>query len=440
VDPLDEHLPESAAPAESPTGGESAEGPRAAESAEADEPLGQNGDFRTLLSTQGVSSIGDAVSMTALPLLVFALTGSGAVMGVVGALQTLPDLLFGMVAGALADRTDRKRMMFLADAGRAALTAAIPVSVWLHGPTLAVILLVAAPMSILRSFFLAGYTASVPAIVGRSQIARANALFEAVYSTGYIIGPGVAGLLSTIVGPGPTLAIDAVSFLLSAAGLFFVRRQLRAPQRRTETHLLTDIREGIEFIIGHPTLRAAIGFWGIVSVTTAALVPALTVYITRDLDFEDWVLGLLLTVYGAGTVTGALIISRRRRGSAGPLLLGGNLMRGAVLVGVGLVGQVGLLLPFGFLAGVADSAVLITYLTLRTAHSPDALLGRVGSTARTISLGLQPVGMLAGGLLIDATNGATTIVSMGAAVATLSLVFAPIAALRRAQLAPRQAP
>ena len=128
-----------------------------------DEPLGRNHDFKTLLSTQGVSSIGDAVSFTALPLLVFALTGSGAVMGLVGALQTLPDLFFGMVAGALADRSDRKRMMFLADLGRALLTALIPISVWLGGPTLVVILIVAAPMSILRSFFLAGYTASVPA-------------------------------------------------------------------------------------------------------------------------------------------------------------------------------------------------------------------------------------------------------------------------------------
>jgi hypothetical protein len=402
-----------------------------------DEPLRSNRDFRTLLSTQGVSSIGDAVSFTALPLLVFALTGSGAAMGLVGALQTLPDLLFGMVAGALADRSDRKRMMFLADVGRAILTALIPISVWLGGPTLIVILIVAAPMSILRSLFLAGYTASVPAIVGRSQLARANALFEAVYSTGYIIGPAVAGILSTLIGPGPTLAIDAISFLLSGLGLVFVRRQLVAPTDRPETHILTEIREGIDFIVRHPTLRSAIGFWGIVSITTAPLVPALTVYITRDLNLEDWVLGALLAVYGAGTVTGALAISRRRRGSAGPLLLGGNLARGLVLVSIGVAGHVELLLPLGFLAGVADSAVLITYLTLRTAHSPDALLGRIGSTARTISLGLQPVGMLAGGLLIDATNGATTIVAMGVVVAVLSLVFAPIGALRHAALAPR---
>jgi MFS family permease len=402
-----------------------------------DQPLGRNGDFRTLLSTQGVSSIGDAVSFTALPLLVFALTGSGAAMGLVGALQTLPDLFFGMVAGALADRSDRKRMMFLADVGRAVLTALIPISVWLGGPTLVVILIVAAPMSILRSLFLAGYTASVPAIVGRSQLARANALFEAVYSTGYIIGPAVAGLLSTVIGPGPTLAIDAVSFLLSGLGLFFVRRRLVAPTDRPESHILTDIREGIDFIVRHPTLRSAIGFWGIVSITTAPLVPALTVYVTRDLNFEDWVLGLLLAVYGAGTVTGALVISRRRRGTAGPMLLGGNLARGLLLIGIGVAGRVELLLPLGFVAGVADSAVLITYLTLRTAHSPDPLLGRIGSTARTISLGLQPVGMLAGGLLIDATNGAATIVAMGVVVAVLSLAFAPIGALRHASLAPR---
>ena len=83
------------------------------------EPLSRNRDFKVLLSTQGISSLGDAVSFTALPLLVLALTGSGLAMGVVGALQTLPDLVFGMVAGALADRNDRKRMMFLADLGRA---------------------------------------------------------------------------------------------------------------------------------------------------------------------------------------------------------------------------------------------------------------------------------------------------------------------------------
>ena len=78
-------------------------------------PLGRNHDFRVLLTSQGISALGDAVSFTALPLLVLALTGSGLAMGIVGALSMLPDLFFGMIAGALADRSDRKRMMFVAD-------------------------------------------------------------------------------------------------------------------------------------------------------------------------------------------------------------------------------------------------------------------------------------------------------------------------------------
>ncbi len=406
-------------------------------SAHHEEPLARNRDFRVLLTSQGVSALGDAVSFTALPLLVLALTGSGLAMGLVGALQTLPDLVFGMVAGALADRNDRKRMMFLADLGRAVLTASIPISVVVGGPTMIVILVVAAPMSVLRALFLAGYTASVPALVGRSQVARANSYFEAIYSVGYIVGPAVAGVLSATIGPGPTLGIDAVSFALSGLALAFVRRDLRAPVDRPPASLLTDIREGIDYILAHPTLRAIIAFWGVVSISTAPLVTALAVYITRDLDYPDTILGLILTAYGIGTVVGALLTSRAGRRPVAPILLGGTFATGIFLVIVATTDQVPVLLAVAVGSGVAQSMVLVTYITLRTALSPDALLGRIGSTARTISLGLQPIGLLVGGALIDLTSGATTIAVMGLVLASLSLLFVPVRALRRASLQPR---
>ena len=79
----------------------------------------------------------------------------------------------------------------------------------------------------------------------------------------------------------------------------------------------------------------------------------------------------------------------------------------------------------------------MTYITVRAAYSPDELLGRIGSTARTISLGLQPVGLLVGGALIDLTSGSTTIVAMGVAIALVSLAFAPVRVLRTASLQPR---
>jgi MFS family permease len=402
------------------------------------EPLAQNRDFRVLLVSQGISSLGDAVSFTALPLLVLALTGSGVAMGVVGALQTLPDLVFGMVAGALADRNDRKRMMFGADLGRAVLTALIPLAVLLHGPTMAVVLLVAAPLSMLRSLFLAGYTASVPALVGRPQLARANAIFETIYSAGYIVGPSIAGVLAAVIGPGPTLGIDAVSFGLSSLGLFLVRRPLRAPIDRPPTRIVDDIREGIQFILGHPILRSAILLWGISSIVTAPIVAALAFRITRDLGLSPTILGLVLTAYGVGTVAGSLAATRiGRRTSVAPVLLLGQFATGVMLVGISFAGDVPAVIGFALGAGIAQSLVLVTYITVRTAYSPDHLLGRVGSTARVVSLGLQPLGMLGGGVLIDATSGTTTIAVMGAALCVLALAFVPVRALRRANLAGR---
>ena len=401
-------------------------------------PLAQNRDFRVLLTSQGISSLGDGVSFAALPLLVLALTGSGFAMGIVGALQTLPDLFLGMVAGAIADRSDRKRMMFLADLGRAGLTALIPISVALGGPTMAVILLVAAPTSILRSFFLAGYTASVPALVGRSQVGKANSYFEAIYSAGYIIGPAIAGVLAATIGPGPTLAIDALSFALSALGLLFVRRDLRAPVDRPRRRLLTEIREGIDFIAADPTLRTVILFWGATSILLAPLVTALAVHVTRDLGQPPSVLGLILASYGVGTVLGSLLTARRiGRGRVAEILLGGNLVIGLALLVLAVSVATPIQVAAAFVAGIAQSMVLVTYITLRTAYSPDDLLGRIGSTARSISLGLQPVGLLVGGALIDLTSGSTTIAIIGVAVATISLVFAPIAAMRHATVVPR---
>ena len=396
------------------------------------QPLAQNRDFKVLLSSQGVSALGDAVSFTALPLVVLALTGSGLAMGVVATLQTLPDLALAMIAGALADRNDRKRMMFLADAGRAILTALIPISAILAGPTMAVILIVAAPMSMLRSFFRAGYISSVPALVGRSQVGRANSFFEAIYSVGFIVGPAIAGVLATTIGPGPTLAIDAASFAVSALGLLFVRRDLRAPIDGHRGPLLADIREGIDFILAQPTLRVVILFWGTVSVVSAPLVTALAVYVTRDLRLPASALGAILAAYGVGTVSGALVTARSGHRRPAPILLGGTVVTGAMLIVMAGTASIPFFLASAVVAGVAQSIVLLTYITLRTNLSPDELLGRIGSTARTISLGLQPFGLLVGGVLIDATSGSTTIVLMGLALIAASGGFALIGSMRQA--------
>ena len=151
-------------------------------------------------------------------------------------------------------------------------------------------------------------------------------------------------------------------------------------------------------------------FWGATSILTAPLVTALAVHVTRDLHDPSSVLGLILAAYGVGTVVSSLISPRRLgRGRVAGILLIGNLVMGLALLVIAVTVEIPFQVGAALVAGIAQSMVLLTYITLRSVHSPDALLGRIGSTARTISLGLQPVGLLAGGALVDLTSGSTTI-------------------------------
>jgi MFS family permease len=414
-------------------------GPAASGPDETGVPLRANRDFGVVLVGQGISSFGDAITNTALPLLVLALTGSGFAMGVVSVLSTLPDLVLGLPAGAYADRWDRRRMMFGADLGRCVLTALIPASVALGGPTLAVILVVTFPMNLLRVLWLAAYTAAVPGLVGRPQVPRANAIFEAVFNVGWIVGPALAGFLAALIGPGPTIAIDALTFLVSAATLLFVRRSLRPAARPERTHILTDIREGISFVARQPTLRAVIALWTTTSVIAAGLVSGLIFYITIDRHLGPAVVGAVLSAFALGSLGGSVIAARLATPAVGRVMLAGTIGVGLTLVVASRDVPVPVLVAGAFVAGALNANILVAYLTLRTLLSPDALLGRVGATARTLSIGLTPIGALTAGLLLDGIGGAATLALMGSATVAAGVGFALLPTVREARI-PKAAP
>jgi MFS family permease len=396
--------------------------------------LRHNRDFLAVLVGQGVSSFGDSITNTALPILVLLLTGSGFAMGVVEVLSTLPDLVIGLPAGAFADRWDRRKMMLGADVGRAILTALIPISVAMGGPTMAVILLVTFPLNVLRVLWLAAYTAAVPGLVGRDLVPRANAIFEAVFNVGWIVGPALAGVLAATIGPGATIAIDAATFVVSAGAMFLVRRPLRPDARPEPTHILEDVREGVRFVARQPTLRAVLALWTSTSVISAGFTAVLIYYVTIDRGLGEAVVGLVLSAFAVGSLGGSVLAARLAPKAVGAVMLGG-----AVAFGVTTLLFVGTPVPVmaaaSFLAGVVNANVLVAYVSLRTMLSPDALLGRVGATARTLSVGLTPIGSLGAGLALDAVGGTWTLVAMGSLLVLVGLGFATRPAVRLARLA-----
>jgi ENTS family enterobactin (siderophore) exporter len=396
--------------------------------------LWANRDFKVFLGGQSISALGDAISFTALPLLVLKLTGSGVAMGTVGVLQTVPDLLFGLPAGALADRWDRRRMMLYSDIGRALLTALIPLSVLVGIDTMTVILLVTAPINVLRVLFMAGFTGAMPALAGRDHVGQANGYSEAIFSLSFVAGPAIAGVLTAVVGPAETLALDALSFLVSAVALSFVRRSLRPSAARRDTHIVAEIAEGIRYIVRERTLRVIVAFWGASSVISAALVPAVIFYLTVDRLQTPAVVGTVISAFGVGYFAGAVLSGRFVKRRLGAFMLAGNAVQAVVLVGFGLADGLPLWLVGSFLTGLSGALVLVAYITLRATIPPDELMGRVGSTARTISFGLAPIGLLIGGVALDTLGGRTTIVGIALAVLAMTLLSALSTALRRAEV------
>jgi len=398
-----------------------------------------NRDFRVVLAGQATSALGDAISLTAMPLLVLFLTGSGALMGIVGALQLLPDLVLGLMAGALADRWDRRRMMALADAGRAVLTAAIPVSFWLGLPAMAVILVVALPINALRVLSDAAFTSSVPALVGREQLGRANSYLEATLSVPFIVGPAVAGVLVSTIGPAATIAIDAASFAVSALSLTLVRRTLRADRADrvgTAPRILADIGEGIRFVWRRRVLRMVIGYWSLIAIATTALIPALGYYLTVDRQLGPQLFGFVGSAWSVGYLLGSLGAGRLGDRRVGLRMLLAGAAIGVMLVVIAVSPMPAVHLAAGFAVGAALAVLLVSYMTLRASITPDELLGRVGSTARTISVGLQPLGMLAGGAVIEAADGGAALTAMGVLAIAVSLVFAVSRTFRNATAGP----
>ncbi len=398
-------------------------------------PLHRNRDFVLLLGGEGVSSLGDAVTFTAMPLLVLALTGSGLQMGIVGMLETLPDFLFGLPAGVLADRWDRRRLMLYSDAGRAVLTALIPLSAWLGLPTMGVVLLVVGPINLLRVLWMAGWTAAVPSLVGRSQIGPAQSAFEAAFNLAFVLGPGLAGLLVAIIGPAPTIAVDAASFIASVVALALMRHPLRSAERTAGTHLARDIRDGLSFLVHHRLLRTVAAFWTFNGLGNAALIPALTYYMTRDLGLSPADLGLVLSAFGLGALGGALAAMRLTRGPLGPLLLGGNLAQSLLLVAITTGVGVPVMALLAMAGGIAAEQVAVAYVTIRATVTPDELLGRIGSATRVLSVGMQPLGLLVGGILLDAVHGAATLRFMGVFLVLVTAAFALSATMRSARAA-----
>lgn len=326
-----------------------------------------------------------------LPILVYALTGSPALTAFLTAIEVLPYLLFGLLAGAVADRLDRRRIMVSSDLVNTALLGSIPVASVLGVLTVAQVYVVAFASALAFVWFDAAEFGALPALVGRDRVMSANSIVIGSSTAMAVIGPSVAGVLAATIGPAYAVAIDAGSYFVSAVLLLSVSRpfQMGAAGRDQPAgesvlrRTLREISEGLRFLWRERLVRAmTLAVFGMTATGGAAL-GLLVVYGVRALGLprQDARIGLLFTAGAVGSLIATLVLPRiGRRLPAGRVALLALAVNVPALVVLALVQNLVSALALLVVYQGTYTLGVITGISLRQFVTPDHLQGRVNAT------------------------------------------------------------
>ncbi|MEU1736936.1 MFS transporter [Streptosporangium sp. NPDC020145] len=403
----------------------------------------RNRSFALLWSSQSLSLVGTQITLVALPLTaVVVLNATPMQAGVLGFLERLPYLLFAPLIGVLVDRGRRRPLLIGSDAVRALLLGSIPVSYGLGFLSIGQLFVVAFVIGMMTVVFDVSYQAFLPGLVGRGHLVEANGRLQISESLAQVAGPGLAGLLIGVLRPPVVVAIDAISYLVSALSLLGVKRDERPapPPSGTALSIRASLREGLDMVLRHPVLRWAMIAGAVGNFFFDALTAVFFLFLIRDVGTGAGGVSLIISVGSVGALCGAFCLGPVTRFlGTGRSLLVSTALPGVGVLGLATVhgGGIGLVT-----AAAANFVVLfavpiynVTIISLRQAVTPDHLLGRVVATVRMISWGALALGSLAGGALGGRIGLRETVLvaGVGLFVPTVILWFSPVRHMRSVQ-------
>ncbi len=357
------------------------------------------GGFGRLWTAAVISRFGDALRVSALPLLAVGLTDEPLVVASVTACGYLPWLLFGLFGGALADRVDQRRAMWLVDTVRGLLVAAFALAVGLGHASVPLLIVLAFSLTALQTLFDNAATALLPSLVEREALGSANArlMTGQQLAGGLLASPFVPLLLAA--GASMPFAADAGTYLVAAALVASLRTSppVREPRPAGST-LRTEIRAGLTVLWGDRVLRAVCAATLLCNIGMGALIATLALHVTRWLHAGDTGYVAAMTAYSAGSLIGGFLARRiaRRTGRVRALLLGGAVQTGSLLL-IGSVREIPALVAGMLLLGTMNMIWNVNQVTLMQQRSPASMAGRVASAFRTSSTSGAPLGAVLGG-------------------------------------------
>lgn len=428
--------------------------------------------FRWFWAGETASQLGEQAGRTVLPLLaVVSLHSEPGELGALRAVEQAPILLLSLLVGAWVDRRRSRRVMVLADLGRAAVLAAVPLAYLLGGLGLPLLLVVGFLTGSLSVCFDVAYQATLVRLVARDRLAEGNSALEGSRSAAQIGGPALGGGLVSLLSAPLATAGCVLLFTLSALSIRRIRRAERRPVRAGATRgresaqapepgagpasepapasgLWRQIRDGLRLVVADPALRAVGAASALFQFSFAALMTVYLLFLPRALHLPGGAVGLVLAATGPGALVGSALSARlpARIGYGAVLVGAAALADGAMLCVPALHGSgaatLGALMVLNFLFGAFSQLVNVATTAVRQALTPVRLQGRVVATINFAGMGMGPFGSLAGGGLA-ARYGLRTALLAAAAALTLSplyLACSPLARLGRNLPAPAADP
>ncbi|HXB69740.1 MAG TPA: MFS transporter [Candidatus Acidoferrales bacterium] len=395
-------------------------------------------DFLKLWFGQAISRIGSQVTLVGLPLTAVLLLGASPLqMGALAGASAAPVWIFGLFAGAWADRLRRRPILIAADLGRAVVLAVVPLAAMLGRLTIVHLYLVATISGFLTVLFDVSYQAYLPSLVERENLVEGNSRLALTESVAEIVGPPLTGALVQLVTAPIAILCDAVSFAASAVFLWLIRKPEPPPARALEPHMGREIAEGLRAAWRHPLLRPLAGRKATAAFFLGFASSLYVLFVTRELGLTPVFLGIVISAGGISNLAGAFLAEPLAiRWGVGRTLVGSSLVIGLAMLAVPLArGSVAVCTAILIASQLCDAAwpvFTINETSLRQAITPHRLLGRVNAATHLIFQGILPLGALAGGAIAQGIGVRNTILiaAGGILLSTLWLVCSPVRRVR----------
>lgn len=357
-------------------------------------------NYRLFFMGQGTSLIGTWLTRVAMSWLVYRLTRSALLLGIVGFAGQIPTFLMAPAAGVLVDRWNRHRVLMVTQA-LAMLQSALLAYYTLRGTvTVWHVLVLAVFQGLINAFDMPARQAFVVQMVeSREDLPNAIALNSSTVNAARLIGPSLAGVLIAAVGEGWCFTIDAVSYLAVIVSLWAMHFE-RVERVRQHARFLTELGDGFRYVVRSTPIRAVLLLLAVVSLTGMPYMVLMPIFAHRVFGGGPHTLGVLMGSAGVGALSGALWLASRKN----VLGLGRTLVIAGTLFGSGLIAFS--LTPWLWLAvvllAVTGAGMMIQMAgsnTLVQTLVDENMRGRVMSFYAMAFFGMAPFGSLLGGWL-----------------------------------------